>query len=106
MLGTSLGITGSAIGPCATRGTGMGQNSNTIVDTMPQRPGSSVNKDIKRAEAGLDLSPTNSESTSLLLLQTLLHLLQELLVLVAPIFEVLQGGYFGFDYPPERYLLQ
>ena len=69
-------------------------------------PRNSVNKDIKRAEAGLDLSPTNSESTSLLFLQTLLHLLQELSVLVAPIFEVLQGSYFGFDYPPEGHLLQ
>ena len=42
----------------------------------------------------------------LLLLQSLLQLLGELLVLVAPILEVLQWGYFRFSYSPKRYLQQ
>jgi hypothetical protein len=51
-------------------------------------------------------APALAQRDCPLLLQSLLQLLSELSVLVAPILEVLQRSYFRFDYPPERYALQ
>jgi hypothetical protein len=55
---------------------------------------------------GCNTAPSSRIAKYLLLLQSLLQLLGELSVLVAPILEVLQESYFRFDYPPERYVHQ
>src|ERR671921_1118208 len=59
-----------------------------------------------RKSRGGVTGPSSRIDKCLLLLQTLLHLLGALSVLVVPSLPVLQWGYFSFSYSPERYELQ
>src|SRR5215211_3110025 len=58
-----------------------------------------------RKSRGGVTGPSSRIDKRLLLLQTLLHLLGALSVLVVPSLPVLQWGYFRLSYPPERYEL-